>query len=229
MRAWSLSRAARLEHRVWRSCLDRTNATNATGATARWSTRGVLPLAVACAVGLLVAGCAASEATQVKKQAEIVRQEQAWDRLFARGKAFAMVGDLTRAEQYLVAALDNGGNPSVVLPVLMSVLVEGKRYRLAIDLVENHLKTHPDAYRLRFVLGTLYMAVGDTTLARARLEEVAAHLPPEPEAHYALGVLFRDTEKDLLRADKHFRAYLAMKPDGAHVQDARASLLKSVP
>jgi tetratricopeptide (TPR) repeat protein len=229
MRAPSLSRAARSGQGVGRSWWA-ASATSATSeASARWSARGAVPVAAACALALVVAGCAASEATQVKKQAEIVRQEQAWDRLFARGKAFAMVGDLTRAEQYLVAALDNGGNPSVVLPVLMSVLVEGKRYRLAIDLVENHLKTHPDAYRLRFVLGTLYMAVGDTTLARARLEEVAAHLPPEPEAHYALGVLFRDTEKDLLRADKHFRAYLAMKPDGAHVQDARASLLKSVP
>lgn len=182
-------------------------------------------------IALLIAlgGCAANDGMQVKQNLETVKQAQSWDHLFARGRAFAAVGDQTRAEQYLTGALDAGGDPKVILPVLLTVLIDGKRYRLAIDLIEDQLKTQPNATQLRFLVGTLHLAVGEPDLARKRLEEVLESTRPEPEAHYALGVLYRDNDNDLLRADMHFRAYIKLKPDGAHVQDARASLLKSVP
>jgi hypothetical protein len=46
-------------------------------------------------------------------------------------------------------------------------------------------------------------------------------------AHYALAVLSRD-ENDPVGADKHFREYLRLAPNGPHAEEAQASLLESV-
>ena len=103
------------------------------------------------------------------------------------------------------------------------------RYRSAIQHAENQLRKHPDDMRTRYVLGTLYAAVGDERNAHASLEKVVASRPDDPGAHYALAVLARDTESDPVGADLHFREYLRMEPNGAHAEEARASLLKKVP
>ena len=59
------------------------------------------------ALGLALAGCASqSHADKVKDDLAQVKAERAPDKLVDRGLAFANVGDLTRAEQYLAAALD---------------------------------------------------------------------------------------------------------------------------
>lgn len=184
--------------------------------------------AVAVVLAVTAVGCVRSEETRVKNNVETMQREQTADKLLARGKAFASVGDLTRAEQYLAAALDAGGDPRKVLPPLISVCVDGKRYRVAIDYAEPHLKAHPQETKLRFLVGTLYLAVGDATAARARFDEVVATDPADGEAHYALGVVLRDSEKDYVGADKHFREYLRLEPKGSHADDARASLLRSV-
>ncbi len=52
--------------------------------------------------------------------------------------------------------------------------------------------------------------------------------PDMAPAHFALGVLLRDEQGDLVQADLHFREYLRLDPRGAHVDEARGSLLKLV-
>lgn len=174
-------------------------------------------------------GCVKSEGAQVKQRVEAVQQEQSWEKLYAQGRAFAAVGDLTRAEQYMAAALDAGGDGKKILPSLMGVCVEAKKYRVAIDYGEAYVKKKPDTIKLRHLLGTLYLALGEVAPARHHFEAVLERRPDEAETHYALGVLHRDSDHDPVRADKHFRAYLRINPTGAHVEDARASLLRSVP
>lgn len=191
--------------------------------------QGLRGLALLGALALDASGCVSTPATQVKYRVETMKSEQSADKLFARGRAFASVGDYTRAEQYLSGALDAGGDEAAIMPVLIGVCVEARRFRVAIDFAEPYLRKHPGDGRLRFVVGTLYMAVGEPATARVKFEEILEQRPNEPETHYALGVVLRDADHDLLRADKHFRAYLRLKPNGDHVEDARASLLKSVP
>lgn len=174
-------------------------------------------------------GCVRQPGAEIKNQVETVRKEQTWQKLYERGRAFAAVGDQTRAEQYLAAALDAGGDGKKIIPVLMSVCVESKKYRVAVDYGEAYLKKQPDDAKLRHLLGTLYMALGETPNARTHFEEVLRKNPDEAETHYALAVLFRDTEHDLLKADPHFRAYVRISPGGTHAQEAKASMLKSVP
>jgi len=189
-----------------------------------------------CRARFLVAGlltCAACGPTTPadKAQADMAtfRKEATTANLLDRGKAFASVGDTTRAEEYLAAALDQGADPREVLPILLQVCVQTGRYRSAIQHAENHLRKHPDDLRTRFVVGTLYAGIGETKDAKNALDIVVTARPDDAKAHYTLAILARDNENDVVGADRHFREYLRIEPNGAHAEEARASLLKRMP
>jgi uncharacterized protein HemY len=181
-------------------------------------------------VAVLAAACGPSTPSD-RAQANMatLSAETTADKLLARGRAFAAVGDATRAEEYLTAALDQGADPHIALPLLMTVCVQTQRYRSAIQHAEDHLRRHPDDYRTRFVLGTLYAAVGDNKEAHESLEEGLRVHPDDATAHYALAVLARDAESDPVLADQHFREYLRLEPHGPHAEEARDGLLKRMP
>ncbi len=186
----------------------------------------------ALALAILGATCACGPRTPAEKaQADIetMRHESTVDKLVERGRAFAAVGDSTRAEEYLAAALEAGADPKEVLPLLMKVCVSAGRYRAAIAYGEGHLRRHPEDARTRFVVGTLYAALGENKPARENLERAVEERPNDPNAHYALAVLARDADNDLVEADKHFREYLRLDPNGAHAEEAKNSLLKRMP
>jgi tetratricopeptide (TPR) repeat protein len=174
-------------------------------------------------------GCAATPAAKVKADMAVMKQEGGPDKLVDRGKAFANVGDTTRAEQYFAAAITSGADERVVVPLLLSVCVQDGRYRVAIQYAETYLKSHPGDLRVRFVLGTLYSAVNEAEPARQALSTVVDARPEDADAHFALGVLLRDSDHDYAGADRQFREYIRLKPRGAHAEEAQASLLKSVP
>lgn len=185
----------------------------------------------ACALPFLgMLGCGpATPAEKAQADMATFKREATTDNLVERGKAFAAIGDTTRAEEYLAAALDQGADPQKVLPMLMQVCVQTGRYRSAIQHAENHLRKHPEDTRTRFVLGTLYAAIGEAKDAKSALETVVHERPDEAKAHYALAVLARDNDNDAVSADRHFREYLRVEPNGSHAEEARASLLKRMP
>lgn len=191
--------------------------------------RRVLSLAGCGFLPMFLVGCGPPPAARIDSNVEKVEKEREPHKLVARGKAFARIGDLTRAEQYLASALDQGADPDEVLPVLIRVCIESGRFRVAILHASNHLKSQPDNVPLRFLLGSLYSAVGDASAAREHLERVVGTDPAHADAHFALAVIARDHEGDLMRADRHFREYLRLRPDGPYADEARASLLESVP
>lgn len=189
--------------------------------------RALVP--AACLVPLALTACARTPAEKVEAEMATMRAEQTPERLVERGKAFAVVGDLTRAEEYLAAALDRGADARQVMSTLLDVCVRGGKYRSAIQHAENHLRKQPGDHNTRLVLGTLYYAVGDTRAARATLEKVVEVRPDQAHAHYVLALLARDTDNDVVAADRHFREYLRIEPAGEHSDEARDSLLKRVP
>jgi Flp pilus assembly protein TadD len=188
----------------------------------------LLALALQCAA---VVGCGPSPPTAEDrvKDATAFRKEQAPDRLLLQGRAFAAVGDTTRAEQYLAAALAGGGDDHAIVPLLIEVCVADGRFRSAIEYAEPFVQKHPQDTHARFLLGTLYDGIGAFDRARAEYESVVASKPDAPDPHWALGILLRDEVKDPVLADTHFREYLRLSPSGEHADEARASLLKEVP
>jgi tetratricopeptide (TPR) repeat protein len=181
------------------------------------------------ALGAGLGACGHTAAEKAEADLATLRTEHSNEKLLDRGKAFAGVGDLTRAEEYLVAALDQGADPKETLPLLLDVCIRGGRYRSAIQHAENHLRKHPQDQSTRLVLGTLYAALGEGREARGALEEVVEARPNDAHAHYVLAVVARDNDNDLVVADRHFREYLRIEPNGAHAEEARGALLKRMP
>ncbi len=186
-------------------------------------------LLLVCASGATGSACVATPAAKVKADRARMKEEGSIDKLIDRGKAFANVGDTTRAEQYFSAAIATGADERVVVPLLLEVCVQDGRYRVAIQYAETYLKSHPGDLRVRFVLGTLYSAVNEPEPARAALSVVVDARPEDADAHFAFGVLLRDIDHDYAGADRQFREYIRLKPRGTHAEEAQASLLKSLP
>jgi tetratricopeptide (TPR) repeat protein len=166
-----------------------------------------------------------------------VRKESDAKTLVERGKGFAAVGDPTRAEEYLASGIEAGADPRDVLPLLMDVCVKTGRYRSAIQHGENHLRKYPNDLGTRVMVGALYAAISESKQAKSQLEKVVSPeqgtaAPPTKllaQAHYLMAVIARDTDNDVVDADRHFREYLRLEPNGSHVEEAKASLLKRVP
>jgi tetratricopeptide (TPR) repeat protein len=180
------------------------------------------------AFGLSALACQKSPSAKMQGDLQVFEREQSADKLEARGRAFAAMGDTTRAEQYFAAALDVGGDEYAITRSLLSVCVRDGRYRMAIEYARRHLVHHPNDDKVRFILGTLYAAVGEGDEAEAAFRIAAKTDGDNADLHYALAVVLRDQRGDPMQADGEFREYLRISPSGEHAEEARASLLVEV-
>jgi tetratricopeptide (TPR) repeat protein len=183
---------------------------------------------IACAATATVACAPPRKESKVAREIKIVQAENAPDRLFDKARAFHAIGDLTRAEQYYAAAMQQGYSEDEILPLLLRVCVDSSRYQVAIDYAEPILRKRPKDHRLRLVIASLYSAIGHPNKARDHYETAVSDAPNDPTARYALAVLLRDEFHDRVAADQQFREYLRIMPDGPHAEEARDSLLKEV-
>jgi Tfp pilus assembly protein PilF len=181
-----------------------------------------------CAIALLALACCggSSPGTDPGRTLAIIKQNEQPEKLIEKGKAFASLGDTSRAEEYFAAALAHGASDAVVVPLLIKVCVRDNRYELAIDYAQRYAQQHPNDARIRYLLGTLYAAIGDGGRARRELEFVVLAKPDDPEPHWALAKVLQDQGKDPVLADGQFREYLRLAPTGSHAEEARASLSK---
>ncbi|MFK7989586.1 MAG: tetratricopeptide repeat protein [Sandaracinaceae bacterium] len=186
---------------------------------------------LACALALIVGavtGCGGSngepeDATDIDNDP---LQSISVDELYRRGMLLAQAGDYVRAEQYLAASLDRGFAEERALPALLNVCIRASRMVAALEYAEPYLARHPEQWPLRLLVGTIHMGLSEPERARTEFERVLVDAAPEepPEAHYFLGVVFRDSLSDADAAGDHFRRYLALAPEGPHGEEARAAL-----
>lgn len=184
-------------------------------------------------VSLLVAGvcsaasvgCAAAQ-PKIQRDLETMERESTPAQLVSRGEAFAAVGDMTRAEQYLAAAMRAGGNRDVLTRRLVAVCVADNRYPAALEYAEDYLRKHPGGTDMRFASAAIRRALGDTRGARNELGQLLRAQPNFADAHFVLAQVDRD-EGDFMGADAEYRNYLRFAPKGEHVDEARENLLRS--
>jgi tetratricopeptide (TPR) repeat protein len=188
----------------------------------------VLALAVSLALPGAATGCASRQEIAAQNLSAI-RAETTPARLIERGDVAAMGGDLTRAEQYYVAALRAGGDERVITTKLLLVCSTDERYPSAEDYGEDYLRKHPGDTEIRYAVATVYIARDELGEARTALEQVVAERPTMAEAHYALATVLRRQGDALVEADREMREYIRLEPAGQYSEAARASLLKSVP
>jgi tetratricopeptide (TPR) repeat protein len=187
-----------------------------------------LPFLVLALAFVGALGCTKSPQQRARQDSDIIRRETTPERLQARGEAAAMAGDLTRAEQYFVAAMKAGGDERTLTTRLLVVCVTDSRYPAAATYGEEYLHRHPNDPEIRYTVSTVYIGLGDLARARDGLRQVVEERPDLADAHYALASVLRDAGDSLLDADREFREYIRLRPDGEYAEAARASLLKSV-
>ncbi len=173
--------------------------------------------------------CATSQGDVAHGQLKTLARETRWQELYERGRAFAAVGDFTRAEEYFASALESGGESQKLIPLLLYCCMQDGRYLLAAQYAEEHLRKHPGDYRTRFVLGSIYAGLGEAAPAERELKRVVEMKPLEAEAHFALAKILRDNKKGFGEADRHFREYLRLSPKGMHAGEAQEHLLHTMP
>lgn len=183
------------------------------------------PLFVVAAL-VLALGCAGarSERANRARNADPL-DDVTGEELYRRGRLLGASGDLIRAEQYFAAAIQRGFSEDEAMPALMEVCLEASRLVAALGYAEPYLARHPDQWSLRMLVASIHMGLDHLERARLELERVLRDAPDEPaQAHYFLGVLFRDELSDAERAAEHFRRYLALAPEGEHREEAAAGL-----
>jgi len=186
----------------------------------RRSTRMRFRVVLATCMGSALA-CGGMSREQEEVQA--IKQESSADILFEKGRVAAAIGDLTRAEQYLVAAMKAGADERKVIQPLLVACITDQRFPAALDYAEQYLYRHPNDLDVRFVAGTLHAVLGEPQKARELLETVTRSRPESAEAHYALATVLRQGG-DASQADRHDIEYLRLDPEGAHAAQARARL-----
>jgi tetratricopeptide (TPR) repeat protein len=143
---------------------------------------------------------------------------------FTRGITLAARGDGSRAEQYLMLAVRQGYPEARAIVPLVQVCIASSRLRAALDHAEPFLRRHPSAWRLRYLLATIRLALGDAPAAAKELTRVLAQRPGEAQPRYLLGVIERDAFGDEAAARRDFGAYVELAPRGAHAAETRAWL-----
>src|SRR3954468_22868632 len=131
--------------------------------TARWL------CLIALAAGSASCATAGSEA---QARVETARKERKPDLLIRKARAYASIGDATRAEDYLNAARESGGDERVIVRLLLDVCISDRRYRAAVGYAEDFLRRHPRDRELRFLLATLHVALGSSSSALKELRMV---------------------------------------------------------
>jgi tetratricopeptide (TPR) repeat protein len=142
--------------------------------------------------------------------------------LFEQGRRATLRGDSIRAEQYLTLAVQSGYPREEALPLLLRACLDGSRLRAALDHAEAYLLEHPEQQRLRYLVATLYLSLGQEDRAELALAQLLARHPEDADAHYLSGVLAVDSNP--ARARQHFLAYLDLSPKGLRAAEVRSRL-----
>lgn len=177
-------------------------------------------------LGFSLGGCA--QESKEREVAQALKQESSAQMLFEKGRAAAAIGDLTRAEQYFVAAMKAGGDERKIIKPLLVACITDQRFPVALEYAEQYLYRHPDDLDVRFVAASVHAVLGNAEEAQRLLESVARSRPQSAEVHYALAtVLYQGGQAE--RAARHDLEYLKLEPEGEHAAQARARLSASAP
>jgi tetratricopeptide (TPR) repeat protein len=144
--------------------------------------------------------------------------------LFRRGVELQHLGDSTRAEQYLGAAIARGYPIAQAFPALLDVCLASDRFDTALRYARARLLQSPDDWSLRYLVATLELSAGHDDRALPELRRLIDEKPDRPEAHYLLAVVARDHLGNRTLAARSFGTYLGLDPVGAHASEAKAFL-----
>lgn len=144
--------------------------------------------------------------------------------LYDAGLRLARTGDLLRAEQYVKAAIERGYPEERALPSLLKICVAASRLNAALQYAEPHLRDHPENFRLRTLVASIHLGLGNVDDAQAHLSEVLERVPADAPANYLMGMLHREERDDPVASEPYLQRYLELEPNGPHAAEVRNML-----
>jgi len=144
--------------------------------------------------------------------------------LYDTGIRLARSGDLLRAEQYVKAAMERGFPAERALPSLLKICVAASRLNAALQYAEPHLRDHPEDFRLRTLVASIHLGLGNVDDAQQHLREVIETSPANAPAYYLMGMLEREERHDPVASEPYLQRYLELAPNGAHAAEVRNML-----
>jgi tetratricopeptide (TPR) repeat protein len=183
---------------------------------------------VAVVAAAFSCGCA-STAQQARRDRLELERERSTAELIRKGEASSAVGDMTRAEQYFVAALHSGTRERFIVSRLLMVCVADQRYPVAAEYADDYLRRHPGDLDIALAAASIHAALGQTERARTLLEALLAKRPAWAEPHFTLASVLREGRdpQALALADTHDLAYLKLEPQGPLAEMAKARLRRT--
>ncbi|MGZ3439964.1 MAG: tetratricopeptide repeat protein [Polyangia bacterium] len=190
-------------------------------------------------IALLLVGCAAPQRPEASAP-KPVKDVSPLEKQFADapddpkvnlelGDRAAAGGDWLRAEQYYQRAEALGIGEDHVVPRLLKVLVQARRYDEALDRCKRRLAHTPTDRGTRLVEAAIYEALERPHDAERELNVLVRTRPEDPNPYLALGKLYRDSYNDAPRARAMFTKYLALAPKGEEADAIRYQMEESTP
>jgi tetratricopeptide (TPR) repeat protein len=127
------------------------------------------------------------------------------------GREAARRGDSVRAEEYLNLAIEQGADRRQVMPLLLDACVRSSHLRAALNHAEPYLLDHPEQDRLRYLVATIDLGLGQIAAAKRELGLLLQRSDNNADAHYLLGVI--ESGIDVESARRHFLAVLRHSKD----------------
>ena len=149
--------------------------------------------------------------------------------LYVQGIRLARTGDLLRGEQYVWAAIERGYPTKRALPALLKICIAASRLNAALRYSEPYLEKHPDDHRLRTIVASIHLGLGNIEDAEKHLREAIEDGPEEAPAYYLMGMLQREELGDPAAGDPYLERYLELAPNGVHAAEVRGLLRRRAP
>jgi predicted Zn-dependent protease len=129
------------------------------------------------------------------------------------GERLSASGQSVRAEQYFLASLEAGEPETVILPALIDTCIQSGRLRSALDYVERATKLEPHDERLRRLLASLYLSLGQVRPATEEVQRLSMKKELSPETLLFVAEFFDHTLLERNAAMALYRRYLALVPE----------------
>jgi tetratricopeptide (TPR) repeat protein len=157
-------------------------------------------------------GCSPSGASPKVVSASPQGAEAA--RLKEMGERLSASGQSVRAEQYFLASLEAGEPEKAILPALIDTCIQSGRLRSALDYVQRATKLDPHDERLRRLLASLYLSLGQIRAATDEVQQLSMNRELSPETILFVAEFFEHTLLESSAAMAFYRRYLASVSEG---------------
>ncbi len=120
--------------------------------------------------------------------------------------------------------MERGFPEERALPTLLKICVAASRLNAALQYAEPHLRDHPGNFRLRTLVASIHLGLGNVDDAETHLSEVIERAPTNAPAYYLMGMLHREEHGDPVASEPYLQRYLELAPNGAHAAEVRNML-----